>query len=99
MTPSYTPEPPTLNAPDESIFEHLVKSYYHAKFWVSSLKNGLVIRVGTHFSHLVLYLSFYLISCKYTVQTQTSSAQVLQFGQVINQVHYLLLGETSIFWS
>ena len=36
--PSYTPEPPTFDAPDQSVFEPLVKSYYHPKFWASSSK-------------------------------------------------------------
>ena len=45
--PSYAPEPPTSDAPDLSAFEPLVKNYYHAKFWASSLKNGWVIGLGT----------------------------------------------------
>ena len=36
--PSYAPETPTCDAPDQSVFECIVKSYYHAKFWASNLK-------------------------------------------------------------
>ena len=34
--PSYAPEPPTSEAPDQSVFERLVKSYYHAKILASN---------------------------------------------------------------
>ena len=32
------PETPTCDAPEQSVFERLVKSYYHTKFWTSSSK-------------------------------------------------------------
>ena len=38
MTPSYTPEPPSSDAHEQSVFEYLVKSYYYAKFRVSNSK-------------------------------------------------------------
>ena len=47
MTPLLRPWPPTSDAPDLSVFEPLVKNYYHAKFRASSLKNGWVIGLGT----------------------------------------------------
>ena len=36
--PSYAPEPSICDDPDQSVFERLVKSYYHAKFWAFSSK-------------------------------------------------------------
>ena len=48
MTPSYTPETPTFEAPDQSIFERLVKSYYQAKFWTSSSKIDRVVAILVH---------------------------------------------------
>ena len=48
MTPSYAPEPPTFDAPDYSVFEHLVKSYYHVKFWAFSLKIDQVMAILVH---------------------------------------------------
>ena len=46
--PSYAPEPPTSDAPDQSVFERLVKSYYHAKFWASSSKIDRVMAILAH---------------------------------------------------
>ena len=36
--PPLTPLPPTSDVPDQSVFQCLVKSYYHAKSWASSSK-------------------------------------------------------------
>ena len=36
--PSYAPEPPTSDTPDQYVFESLVKNYYHAKLCASSSK-------------------------------------------------------------
>ena len=38
MNPDYAHEPPSSDAPDQCVFEHFVKRYYHAKFWASSSK-------------------------------------------------------------
>ena len=38
MIPFLLPWTPTCDAPDQSVFERLVKSYYHTKFGAFSLK-------------------------------------------------------------
>ena len=48
MTPSYAPEPSTCDASDQSVFERLVKSYYHAKFWAASSKIDQVMAILVH---------------------------------------------------
>ena len=52
MTPLLCPEPPTSDAPDHSVFECFVKSYYHAKFWASSSKIGRVMVILVYTPHL-----------------------------------------------
>ena len=39
---------PHSDLPDQSVFESLVKSYYHAKFWASSLKLDQVMAILVH---------------------------------------------------
>ena len=47
--PLLTPlNPPPLYAPDQSVSEHLVKSYYHAIFWASSSKIDRVMAIFVH---------------------------------------------------
>ena len=46
--PSYAPETPICDAPDQSVFERLVKSYYHAKFWASSSKIDQIMTILVH---------------------------------------------------
>ena len=46
--PYYAPEPPTSDAPDLSVFEPLVKNYYHAKFWAFSSKIDQVMAILVH---------------------------------------------------
>ena len=43
--PPYTPEPPICDAPDQFVFECLVKSYYHAKFQAFSSKIDRVVAI------------------------------------------------------
>ena len=48
MTPSYAPEPPTSDTPDLSVFDPLVKNYYHAKFQASSSKIDQFMAILVH---------------------------------------------------
>ena len=48
MTPLLHPWTPTCDAPDQSVFERLVKSYYHLKFWASNLKIEWVMAILVH---------------------------------------------------
>ena len=41
-------DPPTSDAPDLSVFEPLVKNYYHAKFRASSSKIDQVMAILVH---------------------------------------------------
>ena len=43
--PSYAPEPPISDAPDQSVFECLVKNFFHAKFHASSSKIDQVMAI------------------------------------------------------
>ena len=48
MTLFYGPEPQTSDSPDKSVFERLVKSYYHAKFWASGSEIDQVMAILVH---------------------------------------------------
>ena len=43
--PFYAPEPPIFDVPDQSIFQRLVKNYYHTKFLSSSSKIDRVMAI------------------------------------------------------
>ena len=46
--PLLCPETPTCDAPNQSVFERLVKSYYRPKFWPSSSKIDRVMAILVH---------------------------------------------------
>ena len=46
--PSCAPEPPTSEAPVQSVFDHLINCYYNAKFWASSSKIDRIMAILVH---------------------------------------------------
>ena len=54
MTTLLRREPPTCDAHDQSVFERLVKRYYHAKFWASNSKIVRVMANGMHVFIIIL---------------------------------------------
>ena len=46
--PPSTPPTPPCDAPDQSVFEPLVKNYYNAKFWVASSNIAQVMAILVH---------------------------------------------------
>ena len=47
-TTSYAPETPTCDAPDQYVFERIVKSYYHEKFlaFISKIDQFMAVLVN-----------------------------------------------------
>ena len=81
MTPLLRPLTPTSDAPDLSVFEPLVKNYYHAKFRASSSKIDQVIGL-VRVSDTIVYIYYYISKWLYSPNSW-AKAQSAEFGQLI----------------